>query len=108
MPKSARRYDLLLPLADNLGHPFSDSAFDEVERRLLQRFKGLTSHQRRFPLRGIWQGANRIYLDQVIVMTVLDFRRQGNDKFIANLKRDLLRQFDQLEILITEESLRVH
>ena len=41
-------------------------------------------------------------------MTALDFRRGGSAGFIAQLKRDLLRQFDQLQILITEQSLRVH
>src|SRR5437660_4531267 len=108
MPKSARRYDLYLPLTDNAGKHFDDELFDTVERRLLARFGGLTSQQRVFPLRGIWQGGARLYLDQVIVMTVLDFRRQGSTRFIAQLKQALLREFEQLEILITEQPLRVH
>jgi hypothetical protein len=99
---------LYLPLTDNQGHPIADALFDAVERRLLARFGGLTAQQRDFPLRGIWQGATRLYLDQVIIMTVLDFRRQGSTRFIARLKQALLREFDQLEILITEQSLRVH
>jgi hypothetical protein len=44
----------------------------------------------------------------VIIMTVLDFRRQGSTRFIAGLKQDLLREFEQLEILITEHLLWVH
>jgi len=108
MAKSARRYDLYLPLADNTGRPFPDLFFDAVERRLVRHFGGLTTQQREFPLRGIWQGATRLYLDQVIVMTVLDFRSQGSARFIARLKNDVLREFDQLDILITEQSLRVH
>jgi hypothetical protein len=108
MAKSARRYDLYLPLTDNSGRPFADAAFDEVERKLLQRFGGLTCNQRQFPLRGIWQGASRLFLDQVIIMTVFDFRRKGSAGFVAKLKQHLVREFDQLEIFITEESLRVH
>ena len=108
MAKSARRYDLYLPLTDNAGRPFPDLAFDAVERRLVAQFGGLTTQQREFPLRGIWQGATRLYLDQVIVMTVLDFRRHGSTRFIARLKRELLQEFEQLEILITEQPLRVH
>ena len=108
MARLARRYDLYLPLTENAGRPIADAAFDAVERRLVARFGGLTSYQRDFPLRGIWQGEARLYLDQVIIMTVLDFRRRGSTRFIAQLKRDLLRDFDQLEILITEQSLRVH
>jgi hypothetical protein len=108
MPRSARRYDLYLPLTDNDGRPIADDVFRDVQRRLLAWFGGLTAQQREFPLQGIWQGGARLYLDQVIVMTVLDFRRQGSTRFIAQLKQALLREFDQLEILITEPPLRVH
>jgi hypothetical protein len=108
MPKSARRYDLYLPLTDNNGRPIADEVFRDVPRRLLARFGGLTAQQREFPLQGIWQGGARLYLDQVIVLTVLDFRRQGSKRFIAQLKQALLGEFDQLEILITEQPLRVH
>jgi hypothetical protein len=108
MARAARRYDLYLPLTDNQGRPIADAVFDAVERRLLAQFGGLTAQQRDFPLRGIWQGATRLYLDQVIIMTVLDFRRRGSTRFIAQLKQALLREFDQLEILITEQALRVH
>jgi hypothetical protein len=108
MPRSARRYDVYLPLTDNAGRPIADAVFDDVERRMMARFRGLTVQQRAFPLRGIWEDKSRQYLDLVIIMTVLDFRRQGSAGFIAQLKRDLLHEFDQLEILITEQSLRVH
>jgi hypothetical protein len=80
MARSARRYDIYLPLTDNSGRPFADSIFDAVERRLLARFGGLTSQQREFPLRGIWQGETRIFLDQVVVMTALDFRSRGSTR----------------------------
>jgi len=108
MPRSARRYDLYLPLTHNDGRPIPDELFKTVQHRLLARFGGLTAQQREFPLQGIWQGDTRLYLDQVIIMTALDFRRQGSARFIAQLKRTLLREFDQLQILITEQSLRVH
>ena len=108
MARSARRYDLYLPLVDNAGHSIPDAIFDAVERRLVVRFGGLTSQQRDFPLRGIWQGKARLYLDQVIIIPVLDFRRQGSARFIAQLKNALLRDLDQLEILITEQAVRVH
>jgi hypothetical protein len=108
MARSARRYDVYLPLTDNAGRPFPDALFDDVEGRLIDRFGGLTSQQRQFPLRGIWQGTSRLYLDQVVVMTVLDFRRQGSARFITQLKKSLLERFDQEEVLITEQVLRVH
>jgi hypothetical protein len=108
MPRAARRYDIFLPLAFNDGRPIPNHLFDAVERRLLAQFGGVTAQQRDFPLRGAWQTEAQLYLDQVIVLTVLDFRPRGSGRFIGDLKRSLLREFDQLEILITESSLRVH
>jgi hypothetical protein len=108
MARVARRYDVYLPLNYNDGRPIPDEHFDSVERRLLAQFSGVTSQQRDFPLRGVWLGGAQLYLDQVIVMTALDFRTQGSSRFIAKLKLDLLRDFQQLEILISESSLRVH
>jgi hypothetical protein len=108
MPRTARRYDVYLPLTDNTGRPIPDAIFDSVDRRLVDHFGGLTSQQREFPLRGIWRAESQLYLDQVIIMTALDFRRRGSTRFIAQLKQALLREFDQLEILITEQSMRVH
>jgi hypothetical protein len=97
-----------LPLTYNDGTLIPGDRFDALEERLLGRFSGVTSHQREFPLRGVWLGDQQLYLDQVIVVTALDFRRAGSGRFIAQLKRDLLRDFEQLAILITESLLRVH
>ena len=108
MPRTARRYDVYLPLTDNDGRPFSDDLFKSVHNRLLDHFGGLTAQQRDFPLQGIWQGEQRVYHDQVIILTVLDFRRRGSTRFITQLKQGLLRELAQLEILITEQLLRVY
>lgn len=108
MARTALRYDIYLPIRDNEGHPIPDRLITSVENRLLDRFGGLTTHHRRFPLRGIWQGDKRLYIDQVIILTVLDFRPRGSSRFIVKLKKALLQEFDQLAILITESSLRVH
>lgn len=108
MPRAARRYDLYLPLTFNDGRPVADHQFDTVERQLLARFGGVTAQQHQFPFRGIWKGESQLYVDQVIVMTALDFRPRGSTSFVASLKRDVLRAFEQLEILITETPLKVH
>jgi hypothetical protein len=108
MAKAAHRYDFYLPITFNDGRPIADTTFDAVERRLLARFGGVTTHQRDFPLRGMWRARAQVYVDQVIVMAVLDFRIRGSARFVAQLKRDLLHDFDQLEMLITESKLWVH
>lgn len=108
MARSARRYDIYLPITYNDGRPIPDEKLDVVQQQLVSRFGGVTIQQRKFPLHGIWQGDTRMYFDQVIVMVVLDFRPRGSTRFIARLKSTLLREFDQKEILITESPLRVH
>jgi len=108
MAKSARRYDIYLPVTYNDGSPIPREKYDDVEDRLLGHFGGLTSQRREFPFQGKWQESAKIYEDRIVVLTALDFRRGGSTRFIAQLKANLLREFDQLEILITEIALRVH
>jgi hypothetical protein len=108
MPKSARRYDIYLPVTYNDGSPIPREKYDDVEDRLLGRFRGLTSQRREFPFQGKWQEGARIYEDRIVVLSALDFRRGGSTRFIAQLKADLLREFEQLEIFITALALRVH
>lgn len=108
MPRPARRYDFYLPLAFNNGRAIPEERFDVVEKQLLTRFGGVTSQHREFPLRGMWLDGHQLYHDQVIVMTALDFRPRGSAAFVSRLKTQLLRDFDQLAILITESPLRVY
>jgi hypothetical protein len=108
MPRAARRYDIYLPLKYNDGRTIPPEHVKSVERRLMAQVSGVTSNQAKFPLRGVWLGENNLFVDQVIVITTLDSRKRGSTRFIAQLKQDLLSEFEQLEILITESSLRVH
>src|SRR5437867_1493916 len=93
MPKAAYRYDFYLPLKFNDGRPIPDERFSALERDLLGRFGGVTALQRDFPLRGAWQCESQLYLDEVVVLTALDFRKRGSAEFIARVKRELLRAF---------------
>src|SRR5436190_1781249 len=93
MPKPARRYDIYLPLTFNDQRLVPESKFFAVEHRLLSHFGGVTTSQREFPLRGVWASEAEVYLDQVVIVTALDFRRRGSTAFISQLKLDLLREF---------------
>jgi hypothetical protein len=108
MAKLARRYDIYLPVTYNDGTRIPGEKYDDVEDRLLRHFGGLTSQRREFPFRGKWQEGSNVYEDRIVVLTVIDFRRGGSTRFVGQLKADLLEQFKQLEILITETALRVH
>src|SRR2546426_694667 len=107
MARFARRYDIYLPVTYNVGCRIPDKKFRLLARSLAARFGGLTMQQRKFPLEGIWQGEAGVFFDRMIVMTVLDFRTGGSGRFIADLKKQLLAEFEQLEILITQSPLRV-
>jgi hypothetical protein len=76
--------------------------------RILPGGRGGHKGRQALPGREAGSVAKWLYLDQVIIMTVLDFRPRGSTRFIAELKKALLREFDQEEILITEQPLRVH
>jgi len=107
MARAARRYDIFLPLAFNDGRPIPDEKFESVDSKLIEQFGGVTAQLRDFPLRGAWRSEGRLYQDQVIILTVIDFRKRGSDRFLRDLKQRLLRDFEQLEILIAESPLRV-
>ena len=38
------------------------------------RYGGVTSVQRQFPLQGAWQAGARVYHDRVVTFSVMDFR----------------------------------
>jgi hypothetical protein len=103
-PKPIRGIDIYLPLDYNDGTPIPEAKYIALQEELLGRFHGVTSVQRQFPLRGVWQTGATTYHDQVVVLSVMDFR-EGTQlerlRYLQRLKRRLKNQFEQLEILIT-------
>jgi len=74
----------------------------------LLRFGGVTSTQRQFPLRGLWQSGSRAFQDRVVIFSVMDFRtltELERIRYLERLKARLKRKFDQLEVLITMQEL---
>jgi hypothetical protein len=49
---------ILLPLADNAGHPFPDDVLQAIQTELSERFGGLTAYNRA-PARGVWTEGGR-------------------------------------------------
>jgi hypothetical protein len=104
MARPIRSIDIYLPLDYNDGSPIPESKYLSLQQELLDRFGGVTSVQRQFPLQGVWQSGPEIFHDRVVVISVMDF----NDwiqleclRYLEKLKRRLKKKFDQLEILIT-------
>ena len=62
---------------------------------------------RDFPLKGLWQGRDREYQDEVIIFTVMDFSDVDNREFMLQYKEDLKQSFNQEDVLITSQALEV-
>jgi hypothetical protein len=104
MVRPIRNIDVFLPLDYNDGTPIPEATFTALQRELLNRFGGVTSTQRQFPLQGIWQTGAEVYYDRVVVFSVIDFRDETELeclRYLQRLKGRLKKKFDQLEILIT-------
>lgn len=107
MSKIARRYEIYLPVRYNDGTEIESEKFDQMERELVERFGGVTSVQRQFPLQGIWKEEQQIYLDLIVIFTVLDLSGTAVHDFFIPYKEELKHRFKQEEILITMHELTV-
>jgi 2-hydroxychromene-2-carboxylate isomerase len=69
---SDRQYlvQLLLPLADNQGHPFPRQLLAAVATELTDRFGGVTAFTRA-PAEGLWTDGERTTRDDLVVIEVL-------------------------------------
>src|SRR5262245_59826465 len=102
MARPIRSIEIYLPLDYNDGRPIPESKYVSLQQQLLDRFGGVTSVQRQFPLQGAWQSGAHVYRDRVVVFSVMDFR-EGSQldclRYLEKLKGRLKKKFDQLEIL---------
>ena len=100
---ATQKYEVFLPLKYNDGSEIEKEKFDEVENELADRFGGLTAVETSNPLRGIWKDDGETYVDEIVILTTLDFGgNDDNSEFFTNLKERIKKSFDQLEVLITE------
>src|ERR1043165_5871644 len=108
MPRPIRAVDIYLPLDYNDGSPIKASKYIPIEDELLSRFGGVTSTQRLFPLRGLWQSETAVFQDRVVIFSAMDFGDHTEFeriKYLEQLKVRLKKKFEQLDILITVQEL---
>jgi hypothetical protein len=104
MPRPIRSVEIYLPLDYNDGRPIAESKYVSMQQELLNRFGGVTSVQRQFPLQGLWRSGSDTYRDRVVVFSVMDFDGATpleSLRYLEKLKARLKKKLDQLEILIT-------
>jgi hypothetical protein len=103
MARPIRSIEIYVPLDYNDGRPIPISKYIALQHELLNRFGGVTSVQRQFPLQGIWRTGTETYHDRVVIFSVMDFREETQLdclRYLERLKERLKKKFDQLEILI--------
>jgi len=76
---------ILVPVADNRGRPFSSELLRAIQNELTERFGGLTAYTRA-PAQGVWLAADKPARDDIVVVEVMveelnrtwwgDFRRR--------------------------------
>jgi hypothetical protein len=108
MPRPIRSIEIHFPLDYNDGRPIEEPKFATLEDELLDRFGGVTSIQKDFPLRGLWRSEATTFQDHVVIFTVIDFETKTDFeviRYLERLKTRLRRRFDQLDVLITIQEL---
>jgi hypothetical protein len=103
MARPIRSIEIYLPLDYNDGRVIPESKYISLQQELLNRFGGVTSIHRQFPLQGVWQTGTEVYQDRVVVFSVMDFSEVSQIeclRYLGRLKQRLKKKFDQLEILI--------
>ena len=94
-----KEYDVFIPLYYNDGTPIEPAKFQELQRRLLEHFEGLTY----FPQanQGFWKFGDITYRDEIVIYRVISHGPQSRE-FLMHLKELLKLEFQQHEILIIE------
>lgn len=89
---------ILLPLADNDGHPFPTEMFRRVQGKLTERFGGLTAFTRA-PAEGHWRDKSDSSLrDDIVVFEVMV--EEIDKAWWRDYREALEAQFSQESVLI--------
>ena len=91
-------FQILLPLYDNEGEPFSDELYQAIRIELTERFGGLTAYSRS-PATGLWKnGEDELTADKIIVYEVI--ADEVEKKFWKSFREILKAQFKQDDLII--------
>jgi hypothetical protein len=97
-----KEFDIFIPLTFNDGEPVPGKVLQELQRRLLDRFEGLTFFPQ--PNRGFWKLGPMTYQDEIVIYRVLTNRGSSSRRYLSALKKWLKSELRQEEILIIERT----
>ncbi len=99
-----KEYDLFVPLYYNDGRRIEPQKFQDLQRRLLDHFGGLTFFPQ--PNEGFWTMAGITYRDEIVIYRVISSNAREARRFLSRLKQQLKEQFQQEEILMVERDIQ--
>lgn len=88
---------LLLPLSDNDGEPFSRCEYTHVRSELTERFGGMTAFTRG-PAEGLWEENGKTAHDDIVVFEVMT--SDLDEAWWSGYRRTLENRFKQDSIVI--------
>lgn len=91
-------YELYLPLHHNDGRPIDPEKLKNLKGRLVDEFGGLTHFQQENE--GLWKIGEHTFRDRIEIVRVLASDETSAQKYFAQLKSDLARDWNQQDFLI--------
>ena len=91
-------YELYLPLHYNDGRPIAPEKLKNLKRRLVDEFGGLTHFRQENE--GLWKIGEHTFRDRVEIVRVLASDEVSAQRYFAQLKSDLTREWGQQDFLI--------
>jgi hypothetical protein len=78
-----KEYDLFIPLFYNNGSPIEPDKFQDLQRRLLERFEGLTY----FPQanHGFWKFGDITYRDEIVIYRIISQDAPASRQYLSDL-----------------------
>jgi hypothetical protein len=100
-----KEYDLYVPLLYNDGEPVEAEKLSRLKTRLIDQFGGLTH----FPQEneGFWKIGNVSFRDQIVILRVLTDEPLKAQLFLAQIKKEMKKDWQQQDVLIVAREVKI-
>jgi hypothetical protein len=98
-------FDIFVPLITPDGKRIRPAKLQELKKRLLRQFGGLTY----FPQRneGLWKLGKYVFRDKIVIYRVIANGGRTTEKFLKALKREIKQAWQQQEVLIIKRAIEI-